>query len=163
MLLLIDGHNLIGQMPDIDLADPHDEAKLVLRLRRYRAHTGHRITVVFDGGIPAGWSANLSTGGVEVVFAGERKTADAVIVGRIRRHRDPRSVVVVSTDRAVAEAARRRGARVIPATAFARELTQLGSAPEPEVGDEDLDVKDVVLSPQEIEDWLELFQQAKNT
>jgi len=35
MPLLIDGHNLIGQIPDISLSDPDDEAKLVLLLRRY--------------------------------------------------------------------------------------------------------------------------------
>jgi len=47
---LIDGHNVIGQMPDIGLDDPDDEQKLLWRLRRYRARTGRRIVVVFDPG-----------------------------------------------------------------------------------------------------------------
>ena len=34
MLYLIDGHNLIGQMPGLSLDDPHDEAKLVERLKQ---------------------------------------------------------------------------------------------------------------------------------
>src|SRR5262245_8805655 len=35
MHLLVDGHNLIGQMPGLSLADPDDEAQLVLLLRGY--------------------------------------------------------------------------------------------------------------------------------
>ena len=48
MQWLIDGHNLIGQMPNLRLDDPDDEAKLLQYLRNFRARTGHRITVVFD-------------------------------------------------------------------------------------------------------------------
>ena len=31
-MYLIDGHNLIGQLPDLSLTDPDDEAKLVQKL-----------------------------------------------------------------------------------------------------------------------------------
>ena len=54
MPILIDGHNLIGRLPDLRLDDPDDEAKLVLRLRAYAARTRKRITVVFDQGLPGG-------------------------------------------------------------------------------------------------------------
>ena len=54
MPLLIDGHNLIGQMPDIDLADPDEESKLVHRLKRYCRQHNRRATVVFDAGLPGG-------------------------------------------------------------------------------------------------------------
>jgi hypothetical protein len=36
-MLLIDGHNLIGQLAAPRLDDPDDEAQLVRRLRSYRA------------------------------------------------------------------------------------------------------------------------------
>ena len=35
MPLLIDGHNLIGQIAGMSLADPDDEGDLVMLLRRY--------------------------------------------------------------------------------------------------------------------------------
>ena len=60
MPLLIDGHNLIGRLPDLRLDDPQDEAKLVARLRVYHARTGKRVTVVFDRGLPGGRSRELS-------------------------------------------------------------------------------------------------------
>jgi len=122
MSLLIDGHNLIAKLPGISLNDPYDEAKLVERLRSYRARTGKRIVVVFDGGVPAGWSADLSCGGITVIFASPGRTADRIIVERIRRDRNPRGLVVVSSDHEVMAAAEERGARVMSAESFAATL-----------------------------------------
>ena len=43
MNYLIDGHNLIGQLPDISLDDPNDEALLVQKLSGFcAANTKHR-------------------------------------------------------------------------------------------------------------------------
>ena len=55
MTLLIDGHNLIGAMPDIDLAQSDDEHQLVLRLRTYCGEGRRQVTVVFD----SGWAPHL--------------------------------------------------------------------------------------------------------
>jgi predicted RNA-binding protein with PIN domain len=152
MPLLIDGHNLIGQMPDIRLNDPHDEAKLVERLRRYRARTRARITVIFDGGVPAGWSADLSGGGVEAIFARPDVPADALILRRVRRVRNPHDLTVITSDAEIARVARRRGIRVTSSREFAAEL----NAP-PGAEPDDAKRSDVRLSPQEVEEWLALF------
>ncbi len=149
MPLLIDGHNLIAKLPGISLADPYDEAKLVERLRRYRAHTGKRIVVVFDNGVPAGWSADLSGGGITVVFAAPGRTADKIIIERIRRSRNPRALTVVSSDHEVTAAAQERGARAISAESFAEILSTPCSG-----GDDRAEVK---LSPAEVEEWLHIF------
>ena len=80
MPLLIDGHNLIGAMPDIDLTQSDDEHQLVLRLRTYCADGRRQVTVVFDSGpgpVPL-W--NLSGAGVTVRFAPLGVEADQVIV-----------------------------------------------------------------------------------
>ena len=47
--LLIDGHNLIGQTPGLSLADPNDEQKLIVMLRKYaaRKQRAHRRRVRF--------------------------------------------------------------------------------------------------------------------
>ena len=51
MPILIDGHNLIGQMPGLSLEDPHDEEMLVTLLRSYRARTGKEVQ---EFTVPAG-------------------------------------------------------------------------------------------------------------
>lgn len=148
MPLLIDGHNLIGQLPDLSLDDPDDEAKLVKRVRHYCFRHRRRATVIFDRGLPGGSSRRLSSPQVEVVFATSGSTADALIENRLRRAQDPTGLLVVSSDRAVQAAARRRGARVIPAGAFAAEL----SAPEP-AGPASGKPK----AFGSVEEWLEIF------
>ncbi len=150
MPLLIDGHNLIGRLPDLRLDDPDDEAKLVARLRTYCARTGKRATVVFDRGLPGGRSWELSGGGVEVIFAATGHIADGVLRERIRQARDPRGLTVVTSDRQVVAAAQARGARVKRSEEFAAHL----SAPRPVDGGG----KDVHLSVEEVEEWLKMFE-----
>ena len=48
------------------------------------ARNGKRCTVIFDGGLPGGWSRDLSTYSVQAVFAHGGTSADAIILERIR-------------------------------------------------------------------------------
>jgi len=155
--LLIDGHNLIGQMPDIDLADPDDEAKLVSRLQAYCSRTRKRATVVFDQGLPGGPSYALSSAAVKVVFAPAGRIADGILKERIREARDPRGLIVVSSDHEVVNAALSRRARVIRSEDFARQLAGSRGPQDSEVGDKPRDS----LSPDEVSEWLALFKKGK--
>jgi hypothetical protein len=150
MPYLIDGHNLIGQIADLRLDDPHDEAKLLERLKSYMARKGKRCVVVFDKGLPGGLSRDLSTASVQAVFAHGGTTADAIIRERIRDLRDPGSWIVVSADREIIDAAARRHMRVLSPADFAAVMRG------PALPDDDED-PDPHLSPDEIDDWLRLF------
>jgi len=150
MPLLIDGHNLIGRMPDLDLEDPEDEAVLVQRVRQYCWRHRRRATIVFDAGLPGGHSFCLSSPEVEVVFASGGHTADDLLRQRIRRAQDPAGLIVISSDHSVQAVARARGARVVPADAFAAELTS------PKGVHEDTGKPQ---SPGDLEEWLRLFGQ----
>jgi hypothetical protein len=147
--ILIDGHNLIGQMPGLSLQDPHDEEKLVTLLRSYQARTGKAVTVVFDpgGGVLA---QTQRIGGVEVVFASPSSTADAVITRRVRASRNPRGWLVVTSDQQLAGTVSRHGARVQSAATFAAQLDRPTEAP-PEWREKE------PLSD-EVEAWLSLFE-----
>lgn len=153
MPLLVDGHNLIGQMPDLNLADSDDEAQLVLLLRRYAARKrGRRVVVVFDHGV-YGHPQNLSGYGVECHFAMSPEDADHDLIRRIRAIRRKGEWQVVTSDRAVAGEARARGMKVVSAQEFARKLQALGTpAVHPRTKD-----TDHTLSPDEVEEWLRMF------
>ncbi len=151
MPILIDGHNLIGKLPDIHLDDPDDEAKLVVRLRTYCARTNKRVTVVFDHGLPGGPSRELSGGGVKAIFAVAGRTADGILCERIRRARDPRGLTVVTSDHQVIAAAQARGARVVRSEEFAAQLNTPRAVETIETE------RDVSLSADEVEEWLQLF------
>ncbi|MBN1248933.1 MAG: NYN domain-containing protein, partial [Anaerolineae bacterium] len=85
MPFLIDGHNVIAALHGIDLEDPDDEAKLVLKLRAWSSRVQRKAIVIFDGGIPGGFSRTMSTADIGVVFAARYHTnADRIIDERLR-------------------------------------------------------------------------------
>jgi hypothetical protein len=145
---LIDGHNLIGQLKDLSLDDPHDEARLVERLKSFTARKGTHCVVVFDGGLPGGPSRDLSTHHVQVVFAHSGTSADAIILERIGSLRDPGNWTVVSADRTIVKAAERHRVHVLPPAGFIQVLAT------PAADDSN---RDPHLTPGEIDEWLALF------
>ena len=161
MRYLIDGHNLIAKMPDISLEDPDDEAKLVIRLRSWTAAGNNRkVSLFFDGGLPGGQEAYLSSTSVNVIFATAGTTADDLMIYRIRRVPNPAEFKVVTSDIEVKRAADMYKIKTISANAFASQLNQ-------ETGhkyggqNDDKTTEDAnresPLNDQEIAEWLEIF------
>ena len=116
MPLLIDGNNLAHAM-GTELA-PIGRDALCEMLSRLAAR-GEQICVVFDGRVPPDPQvAQLEQYDVEVVFSG-RKKADQLVVERIAANTAPRRLVVVSSDREIRRAARRRRCRGMTSDQFA--------------------------------------------
>jgi predicted RNA-binding protein with PIN domain len=151
MAYMIDGHNLIGKLPDISLDDPNDEALLVQKLSGFAAGTGKRCLVVFDHGLPGG-SSRMGNRAVQVVFASGRSSADKVMIERIKKIPDPTNWTVVSSDRDVQNVARSRRMRILHSEEF---VTLLESPPRPvlDAGE----ASDVQLSADEVDEWLNVF------
>lgn len=157
MHYLIDGHNLVASLPDIDLSDPDDEAKLVEKLRRWTAASSkRRVTVIFDAGLPAGLSHGLSGGPIKAVFAPGNATADDLIIQRIRNVTNVQGYAVVTSDHAVIRVAQQRRMTVIRSQAFAQEMQReieqrrSGGKKRARTGESNM-------SPAELEEWLNLF------
>jgi predicted RNA-binding protein with PIN domain len=116
---LIDGMNVIGSRPDAWWRDRDAAmARLVDLLERWAAETGEDVTVVFER--PP--SPPIRSTVIEVANA-PRPRADAAddeIVRRVALEADP--VWVVTSDRALADRARARGAVVEGAHSFRRRL-----------------------------------------
>jgi uncharacterized protein len=154
MPILIDGHNLIGQIHHIHLSAPDDESQLVLLLRRYAARKrGRRIVVVFDGGV-YGHTQNLNGYGVECHFAKSPKDADKELIQRLHtlRHRD--TWRIVTSDRVVATEAHACGIPVESSQSFAQKLLVQDT---PSRASKEDAHKNRQLSSSEIEEWLLLF------
>ena len=152
MPFLIDGHNLIAHLPDIELDDPDDEAKLVIKLRGFAARTRKKCIVVFDEGLPGGTSA-LTTHSVHVVFASSKRTnADRIIMERISEIRDASNWTVVSSDNEVLDAATIAGMRPMRCISFAEILTRPRD-PKPHQGINE----NVMVSAKEVEEWMQVF------
>lgn len=151
MPLLIDGHNLIGQIDGISLSDPDDEHQLIEKLQAYCRRTGRRATVYFDNADPLSRDPRPQAG-LTVRFVPPPRTADEAI----RQHllqlgRAAKNWSVVSSDRSIRRSARGSGATIIRSEQFARQL----AAPPPK--QESPPEKPSAPAPEEIEEWLRLF------
>ena len=131
MSLIIDGHNLIGILPDIQLDQPDDEPRLLERLRAYRARSGGRSMIVFFDSSPV-WIpgqamqsrfSDLSSPGIQVRFANPGQTADDAIVAYLRERTQPGQYAVVTNDQGLSWRVRDVGASVLSGSEFAARLT----------------------------------------
>jgi predicted RNA-binding protein with PIN domain len=112
--LIVDGNNVIGSRPDGWWRDrPGAARRLIAALQGLARRSGDQISVVLDGrplhDVPEGVH-----NGVLVAYATRagRDAADDRIVNEVERDREPASLVVVTSDRALAARVRALGAGV---------------------------------------------------
>jgi predicted RNA-binding protein with PIN domain len=118
---LVDASNVIGSRPDGWWRDREGAAERLIDALRAFAAGEDDVVVVLDAG-PAEWAGR--TGHLEVAIAPRRgrDAADDEIARRLDADADPASIRVVTSDAALAERARERGADVVGAGAFRRRL-----------------------------------------
>jgi len=123
MPVLIDGNNLLFAARDADPERPPSRSTLCLRLAEWARRTGEKITVVFDGPAPGGGLARqIGSGPVAVCYSGPGRSADELLAHILESDSAARRLLVVSSDREVGRAARRRRARTVRSDAFWRLL-----------------------------------------
>jgi predicted RNA-binding protein with PIN domain len=120
--LVVDGYN-VTKTGYGELSLEQQRNRLVQALAVVAAQTGAEVTCVFDGaervhGLPA------PPRGVRVLFSHKGETADEVIRRLVRAEPDGRPVVVVSSDREVADGVRRHGAYPLSAHTLLRRLAR---------------------------------------
>lgn len=153
MHYLIDGHNLIAKHPHIELSDPHDEMKLVLRLKSWTAVSRKRhVTVIFDKGMPGGRANFLSSNRVTVVFAPQTTRADALLITRIQKVHHPPEYTLVSSDREIVEVAQKRRMPNMTSEEFVKLLE-----PETTLPPEPAKPSEPLVSDSHVDEWLQIF------
>lgn len=159
MPYLIDGHNLIPKLPGLSLDAVDDENQLVELLQEFCRISRKQVDVYFDNA-PTGQSGRRKLGTVAVHFVRAGSTADQAISTRLRKMgRSARSWTVVSSDLQVQAAARQAGARILASEAFTRLLLSTLS----KTGARENEPGDAVLSPEEVQEWLDLFNSKRGS
>jgi predicted RNA-binding protein with PIN domain len=120
--LVVDGYN-VTKSGFGDLPLEQQRTRLVGALAGLAAQTGAEVTCVFDGaervvGLPP------TPRGVRVLFSRKGETADDLIRRLVRGEPAGRPVVVISTDREVADGVRRHGAYPLSSETLLRRLAR---------------------------------------
>jgi predicted RNA-binding protein with PIN domain len=120
--LVVDGYN-VTKRGFADISLEQQRSRLVKGLGGLAAQTHAEVTVVFDGaervlGLPP------TPRGVRVLFSRKGETADELIRRLVRAEPAGRPIVVVSSDREVADGVRRHGAYPLGADALLRRLSR---------------------------------------
>ncbi len=151
MPILVDGNNLAHALG----LGGDDSGRIgVCRLLTIPAKRGERVTVVFDGPhSPPNVAELISECPVEVCYSGLR-SADELIIEFISADTAPRRLTVVSTDREIRGAARKRRCPSITSEQFADVLERAAAkAPRRDEPPE----KRTGLRGKDTEDWMREF------
>lgn len=151
---LIDGYNLMHQLPDLkgrmrqDLEETRNA--LVVRLSGFAQYRKVKVSVVFDG--RDGHERHVSRKGlVKVVFSKSPEEADHVIKRMIDCARHPRKWIVVSSDGEIQRFARLCGVQFLKSSDFIKEMR-------PSVKSKIENKFVYELSNREVDEWMQLFQ-----
>ncbi|MCD4831575.1 MAG: NYN domain-containing protein [Anaerohalosphaeraceae bacterium] len=154
--MLIDGYNLLRAVQNCsDEFSAIDDVLLCAVISEYLRRTKKKGVIVFDGIGPPDKTALHSIGNPKVIFSGRRFEADDIIEDMIGEHSAPKRLVVVSTDRRIKVAAKKRKAKAINSLDFWAEVVKCiekkrKHAPEPRE-------KLSGITPAETEHWLREF------
>jgi len=155
MPIIVDGHNLIGKMASISLADPEDEVKLVAKLAGHLLKSRQKGIVVFDKGAEGNLAPRLTGPNLQVIFAPPEGCADTIIMDMIRSDPNPKGLTIVSSDNEIRRCARSRRAKLISSDKFADQLesrrARRRSKGKGSSASTDIDV----------EEWLDYFEQGR--
>ncbi|MDF7806147.1 NYN domain-containing protein [Pontiellaceae bacterium B12219] len=119
--LIIDGYNVLHMVDelkallnsDIELA----RHRLIRMIEGPALRMARQTTVVFDGK-EAGQDAALTSKHLEIYYSPGKHTADTIIERLVARYSTPEKILVVTSDRAEANAVLSDGAQVMSAQEF---------------------------------------------
>ncbi len=155
MAVIIDGHNLLHSIHKEERDfEPVSDVWLCRILGRYLNQINEKGEVVFDGTGPRDKSGFDNINNLEVFFAGISCDADTVIEDKIAANTAPKRLTVVSSDRRLRDAARKRKAIVVKSEVFwesvQKQLSRKKKVKEPPA-------KRKGISDSETEQWLDFF------
>ncbi|NLX12360.1 MAG: NYN domain-containing protein [Phycisphaerales bacterium] len=159
MLTIIDGYNLLRGAASWGPVKSLGQLNLCELLGRWSVISGHKVTIIFDGGEPpSGYGRQLQMTGIRVLYSGAGRSADELLIDEIRRCSAPRRLSVVSADREIRAAARRRRCREVdPEAFFASMCSRLAASKQHEIRTNEPDTKRRGLDEGDLHFWLTEF------
>ncbi len=123
MPYLIDGNNLIGHLPFLEIKAPGSRFELIGRLLVFQKIKNTRVIVVFDGPPdPDITEEDFKGMPFHVLYPERGQDADEVIKKIVSKETDLRRFFVVSSDREIKHFAKSKGAKILSCEEFKKHL-----------------------------------------
>jgi predicted RNA-binding protein with PIN domain len=150
MSYLIDGNNVMAQRVGWHKDKAGARRTLLDSLARFAGARGVRLAVVFDGAPAQHFGDGSSYRGVRVFYAERGSNADERIKQLVEASRERRTLIVVTSDRALSDYVRRCGAHTLRSGEFRRRLEEATAAVSSQSPDEPP-------ADSELGDWMRYF------
>jgi predicted RNA-binding protein with PIN domain len=148
MFVIVDGYNLLRLAEKVDIT-------LCRMISQYLRIIGATGVVVFDGIGPPDKQPFENLPRLEVIFSGRKADADSLIVNKIGLDSAPKGLLVVSSDRELQTAAKRRKAVPVKSHVFFAQLVdELSKKRKPS---QEPPEKRTGITDGETEEWLRTF------
>jgi predicted RNA-binding protein with PIN domain len=150
MPYLVDGNNVMAQRVGWHRDKPKARRGLMDELARFAQGRRVRVSVVFDGAPEQHFGDGASYRGVRVFYAERGSNADERIKQMVENARERRTLIVVTSDRQLAEYVRRCGAQVVRSGEFRKKMEAAiieGAQPE----------SDEVPAGGKLDEWMRYF------
>ena len=118
---LLDGYNIIHQMPGSNLAKLEDQRWHLIRfIEQYQPQGSVKnlVTIIFDGKLES--FGRMASSAAQIIFS-QGESADDRIKKIVAQAKNKKNIIVVSDDRDVQYATRALGAKAISVMAFLRQ------------------------------------------
>jgi predicted RNA-binding protein with PIN domain len=150
MPYLVDGNNVMAQRVGWHRDRRRARLRLLEELSDFAERRGATVSVVFDGAPDDFVTDGSLYRGVRVHYAARGSDADARIKSLVESSRERRTLIVVTSDRALADSVRACGARVLRSGEFRRMLEGQGTG-------EDAGARKREVRPDDTAHWLRYF------
>ena len=151
-MYLVDGNNVMAQRVGWHRDKTGARRRLLDEAATLAQEKQASITVVFDGAPEQFFGDGASYKGVRVFYAERGSNADERIKQLVEASRERRTLVVVTSDRALASYVRRCGAQVMRSGDFRRRLDEAAKQEEESKGEENETIPDG-----ELQNWMRYF------
>ncbi len=99
MVILIDAYNFLKSISAHKFVDDRVVQSWIVEFQNYMKLRGNKIILIFDAG-PYFYQTRSVVGGVEIIYAGDEKTADDAIKTWVERHAG-QNILLVTSDRQI--------------------------------------------------------------
>lgn len=152
--LIIDGYNVILRIKKVSLDENAlsiARQELFHKLQAFRGTKNLQMTLVFDGQQIYDINSQPKVAGIRVVFSKPPQKADELIVDLIDSEKNPRTVVLITSDRGLMHLAKLRGCECWSVEQFLNRQTSQKSEYSYR------EKYETRLTSEEVEEWMALF------